>query len=198
VRLLGDRVFGEDAFASEVVWRYRRWPSKTPNFQRVHDVLLRWVADPSFDPRWNQLYEPLAPSTLKTWGTGKQLAVVEGGKRVRSSTTAKESPGVPLGDVWDIGIIAPVAKERVDFPTQKPEKLLERLVLSLTGPGDFVLDPYCGSGTTLVVAERLGRPWVGIDSSSVATRVARERLASLALAKTTGACEASEQGSGCS
>jgi adenine specific DNA methylase Mod len=179
VRVLGDKVFGANAFASEVVWRYRRWPAKTPNFQRVHDVLLRWRASLNVEPIWNQLYEPLAASTIKTWGTGKQLAVVEGGKRKRSSTTAVESPGVPMGDVWDIGIIAPVARERVDYPTQKPEKLLERLILSLTNVGDLVLDPYCGSGTTLAVAEKLGRQYVGIDESPIAIRVTRTRLATL-------------------
>jgi DNA modification methylase len=196
VRLLGDRVFGEANFASEIIWRYRRWPSKTPNFQRVHDVLLRWRADIAVEPRFTQLYEPLAPSTLKTWGTGKQDAVFEGGKRKRSSTTQEKSPGVPMGDVWDIGIVAPVANERVDFPTQKPEKLLERIVTSLTHEGDLVLDPYCGSGTTCVVSEKLKRKWLGIDNSPVAVRVARERLAGLdgsfPLAETPPLCEASE------
>lgn len=177
VRMLCDKVFGAEAFASEVIWRYRRWPSKTPNFQRVHDVLLRYVRDPSVKPRFNQLYEPLAASTLAAWGTGKQRAVTDAdGKRKRSSSTASESPGVPMGDVWDIGIIAPVAKERTGYPTQKPEALLERLILSLTNPGELVLDPYAGSGTTLAVASRLGRGSIGIDRSPVAIRTAAKRL----------------------
>jgi adenine specific DNA methylase Mod len=179
VRVAGDSVFGCENFASEVVWRYRRWPSKTPNFQRVHDTLLRWRADVGVEPRFVQLYEAPAASTLKTWGTGKQLAVLKNGKRHHSSTTAEPSPGVPLGDVWDIGVIAPVAKERVDFPTQKPEALLHRLISSLSQPGDLVLDPYVGSGTTCVVAERLGRGWVGVDKSPAAIRTAEGRLAKL-------------------
>src|SRR5262249_34587888 len=77
VKILCDEVFGEDAFASEIVWRYRRWPSKTPNFQRVHDVLLRYVRDPQTPPRFVQLFEPLAPSTQSTWGVGKQRAIVD-------------------------------------------------------------------------------------------------------------------------
>ena len=94
VKVLCDEIFGEDAFASEIVWRYRRWPSKTPNFQRVHDVLLRYRKDPKEKPRWNQPYEPLAPSTLATWGTNKQRAVFEDdGRRSRSSTTAEATPG---------------------------------------------------------------------------------------------------------
>lgn len=175
-----DDIFGPDCFASEIIWRYRRWPTKTPNFQRVHDVLLRYVRDPAAKPRFTQLYEPLAPSTLATWGTKKQLAVVDSkGRRRRSSATSEASPGVPLGDVWSIGIVAPVSHERTRYPTQKPEALLSRLVESLTLPGDRVLDPYCGSGTTLAVCARLGRVATGIDSSAVAMRCVKARLTSV-------------------
>lgn len=177
VKVLCDEVFGETSFASEIIWRYRRWPSKTSNFQRVHDVLLRYVKDPTKRPRFTQLYEPLSPSTLATWGKGKQRAVVaEDGRRARSVATEERSLGAPLGDVWDIGIIAPVARERTGYPTQKPEALLERLLLSCTSPGDLVIDPYAGSGTTLAVAARLGRRALGIDESQVAIQVAYKRL----------------------
>jgi site-specific DNA-methyltransferase (adenine-specific) len=176
VKVMADEIFGEDSFMSEIIWRYRRWPSKTRNFQRIHDVLLRYVKNPNTASRWNQLYEPLAASTLKTWGTKKQLAVVEDGKRTRSSSTEVETKGVPLGDVWDIGVIAPIAKERTGYPTQKPEALLERLVLALSNPGDLVLDPYAGSGTTLAVAARLNRRFLGIDNSELAIETCRKRL----------------------
>lgn len=175
VKVMGDMVFGRDRFASEIVWRYRRWPSKTPNFQRVHDVLLRWVVDPA-RARWNQLYEPLSASTVATWGDRRQRAVTQDGRRARSSTTDEASPGCPMGDVWDLSIVAPVAKERTGYPTQKPEALLERLILATTDEGDTVLDPYCGSGTTLAVASRLGRHAIGIDSSEVAIATVRKRL----------------------
>ena len=156
VKVLCDEIFGDDAFASEIIWRYRRWPSKTPNFQRVHDVLLRYRKDPKTKPRFNTPYEPLAPSTLATWGTQKQRAQVDAtGRRNRSSRTAEETPGVPMGDVWDIGVIAPVARERTGYPSQKPEALLTRILSALTNPGEIVLDPYAGSGTTLAVAKKL-------------------------------------------
>jgi site-specific DNA-methyltransferase (adenine-specific) len=176
-KVLCDEIFGARCFASEIVWRYRRWPSKTRNFQRVHDVLLRYVRDPETAPRFRQLYEPLAASTLATWGDRKQRAVVNaGGQRVRSSRTEVRTPGTPLGDVWDIGIVAPVARERTGYPTQKPEALLDRLIDACTEPGDLVLDPYVGSGTTLAVAARLGRPAVGVDASLHALRVCKKRL----------------------
>jgi site-specific DNA-methyltransferase (adenine-specific) len=177
VRVLGDEIFGADAFASEIVWRYRRWPSKTPNFQRVHDVLLRWRRDPRATPRWNQPYEPLAASTLATWGTNKQRAVfTKDGRRARSSSTDEPTAGVPMGDVWDIGVIAPISRERTGYPSQKPEALLERLVGALSNVGDLVLDPYAGSGTTLVVASRLGRRFLGIDAGPVAVATTRARI----------------------
>lgn len=182
VKVLCDGIFGDDAFASEIVWRYRRWPSKTPNFQRVHDVLLRYRKDPSVAPRWNQPYELLAASTVATWGTNKQRAVVErDGRRSRSSTTAEASKGVPMGDVWEIGVIAPISRERTGYPSQKPEALLERIVSALSDPGDVVLDPYAGSGTTLAVAAKLGREFVGMDASDVAFGIARARLEALGI-----------------
>ena len=178
VRVLLDDVFGFDAFQSEIVWRYRRWPARTANFQRVHDVLLRWVRDPRTTACFVQHYEPLAESTRKTWGEGKQLAVVDAaGKRTRSSTTAEPSPGVPLGDVWELSIVAPSGKQRTGYPTQKPEPLLERVVSSLTRAGDLVLDPTMGSATTLVACAKLGRRVIGIDRSELAITIARDRLA---------------------
>lgn len=173
----GDRVFGYDAFASEIVWHYRRWPTKTPNFQRNHDVLLRWTK-PGAEPTWNQLYEPLAESTRKKWGTRKQHHEwsTRDGKAVRNVTQGDETPGAPLGDVWSIGIIAPNANERTGYPTQKPYELLARLILATTNEGDFVLDPYAGSGTTLEAAGRLGRPSYGIDQSEEAIQVMEKRL----------------------
>ncbi|MFZ5895949.1 MAG: DNA-methyltransferase [Myxococcota bacterium] len=176
-KVVCDEIFGVEAFASEIIWRYRRWPAKTRNFQRVHDVLLRYVRDPEQEPRFQQLYEPLAASTEKTWGTQRQRAVVDAaGRRTRSSVTEQPSPGAPLGDVWDISIIAPVARERTGYPTQKPEALLERLIAACTAPGDLVVDGYCGSGTTLAVAARLGRRALGIDQNAQALTITRKRL----------------------
>jgi DNA modification methylase len=172
-----DQIFGRECFASEIIWRYRRWPAKTPNFQRVHDVLLRYVKDSRVAPRFQQLYEPLAASTLATWGTKKQRAVTDAsGRRTRSSVTSEATPGAPLGDVWEIGIVAPVAKERTGYPTQKPEALMSRLIESCTLPGDWVLDGYAGSGTTATAARKLGRAALSIDESARALQVARRRL----------------------
>lgn len=180
IKVMVDEIFGIDCFASEIIWRYRRWPSKTRNFQRVHDVLLRWVRSSEHEPRFVQLYEQLAPSTVRTWGRGKQRAVIDShGRRTRSSTQTQPSPGVAMGDVWDIAIVAPVARERTGYPTQKPEALLHRLISACSLPGDLVLDPYVGSGTTLSAAWKLERRAIGIDSSAEAIDVCRSRLSAL-------------------
>jgi DNA modification methylase len=182
-KVLCDEIFGPRAFASEIVWRYRRWPAKTKNFQRVHDVLLRYLKNPDVSPRFRQLYEPLAPSTLATWGDKKQRAVVDdAGRRRCSSSTEEKTAGAPMGDVWEISIVAPVAKERTGYPTQKPEALLQRLIEACSEPGDAILDPYLGSGTTLSVAARLGRLGTGIDENPRALHIARQRLAKMGIA----------------
>ena len=88
-----------------------------------------------------------------------------------------EMPGVPLQDVWaDIPPINPQAKERLGYPTQKPEALLERIISASSNEGDVVLDPFCGCGTAIAVAERLNRKWIGIDVTHLAISLMRSRL----------------------
>jgi hypothetical protein len=88
-----------------------------------------------------------------------------------------EMPGVPLQDIWaDIPPIGPGAAERLGYPTQKPLALLERIVASSSGEGQVVLDPFCGCGTTIDAAQKLGRRWIGIDITHLAINLIRHRL----------------------
>ena len=178
LRCLLDEVFGPGAFKNEIVWRYRRWPARTRVFQRMHDVIFWYGKSESDAHAWEPLYEPLAPSTLATWGTKRQIADFSSGRR-KPSQTDEETKGAPMSDVWDIGIIAPIAKERVGYPTQKPEALLRRVIESASRPGDLVADFFAGSGTTLAVASKLGRRFVGCDASGAAIHAARKRLLGL-------------------
>ena len=174
IKVMLDGVFGHANFRNEIVWSYRRWPAKQQNFQRMHDVILRYSRGEAVT--WNQLYEPLAKSTLQTWGTKQQVADFSSGRR-KPSQTNTESPGAPMRDVWDIGIIAPISKERMGYATQKPLKLLDRIIQASSNPGDVVMDPFCGCATTLEAANRLDRKWIGIDIAIHAVkRVARIRL----------------------
>lgn len=87
-----------------------------------------------------------------------------------------EQQGAPLQDVWTDIKLATSSPERVGYPTQKPEALLERILVASSNPGDVVLDPFCGCGTTIAVAERLGRQWIGIDISPTAVNVMKRRV----------------------
>ena len=173
LKMLMDAIFGPSQFQNEVIWRYRRWPAKQRRFQKMHDVILMYWNGKSVGA-FNQLYEELAPSTVETWGTKAQVADFSSGRR-KPSQTEDESPGAPMSDVWNIGIIAPIAKERLGYPTQKPLKLLKRIIEASSNPGDLVLDPFCGCGTTIEAAHQLDRRWVGIDISATAIDLILER-----------------------
>jgi site-specific DNA-methyltransferase (adenine-specific) len=164
LKVLLDACFDGTCFRNEVIRRYRRMPAVSRDFQRVHDVLLRYTKDQDGKATFNILYDELAPSTLDTWGTKKQNAVYEGESESGRAHWRSSLPGVPMGDVWDIKIIAPVSKERLGYPTQKPEALLKRIIEASSKPGDVVLDPFCGCGTAVAVAEKLGRSWIGRKS----------------------------------
>ncbi len=171
-----DRIFGANCFRNEIIWHYRRWTTKAKQFQRMHDTILFYTRNSDDSHTFNTLFDPLAPGTIKRWKGLKQKASFdEQGKRHRGYEESK-SPGVPKPDVWQISIINMAAKERLGYPTQKPEALLETIIRASSNPGDVVADFFCGCGTTLVVAQMLGRQWVGCDVSPTALRLVRDRL----------------------
>lgn len=175
LKVVMDVVLGKQNFKNEIVWSYKRWPAKQKGFQKMHDIILLYVKDIKQDFIFNELFQPLAQSTLQAFGGKKQIADFSSGHRKPGILEIK-SPGAPMSDVWEIGIIAPISKERLGYPTQKPEKLLERIILASSNEGDLILDPFCGCGTTVAVAERLKRNWVGIDISMQAINVISHRM----------------------
>lgn len=180
LKLLMDAIFDKDNFRNEIIWSYRRWPAKQKNFQRMHDTVFRYCM--SKDAVWNQLYEPLAESTLKADGGKKIINVFdESGRRKRGVKTGEFSPGAPMRDVWNIGVIAPTAKERTGYPTQKPLALLDRIIEASSNDGDLVFDPFCGCATTLVSAELKNRRWIGCDLSPLAIKLVNQRIRSYQL-----------------
>ena len=104
------------------------------------------------------------------------IVVPRGGQGIpRLKRYLDEQEGIPVGDTWeDIPIAA--GNERLGYPTQKPEALLERIVNASSNEGDVVLDPFCGCGTAIAAAERLDRRWIGIDITHIAITLIRHRL----------------------
>jgi site-specific DNA-methyltransferase (adenine-specific) len=185
---IADRVFGRAAFRGEIVWtpgngaRRRNGPSVTHQtiliYGRGRDLIWN-DADPS-------LREPYADTSLAMHFGNVDASGRRFRERVVNGKTYRyyADQGRRLGSVWTdcpaMRANTPLVRETTGYPTQKPERLLERIVRLASLPDSRVLDPMCGSGTTLAVARRLGRRWAGVDLSPVACRVTRARLANCA------------------
>ena len=162
-------------FVNEIIWHYGLGASKAGRqLLSKHDVIF-WYAN-SPDYVFNVMREAPTPAMLN-----KYRHTDEAGNRYMNSYGRRYvlKGGKPLDDVWDIPAIAPTSKERAGYPTQKPLALLARIIRLASNEGDTVLDPFCGSGTTLVAAQQLGRCWVGIDANPQAIEIARRRLGRL-------------------
>ena len=157
-RLLLDEVFGPERFLNEIVWAYDYGGRHRDRWPRKHDTIL-WYAK---GDRW--LFERDAIDRVPYLAPG--LVGPEKAARGKLPT-----------DVWWMTIVPPGSAERTGYPTQKPVRLLERIVAASSRPGDLVLDPYAGSGTTAVAAARLGRRWLLVDREPVAVEIMRDRLA---------------------
>jgi site-specific DNA-methyltransferase (adenine-specific) len=158
VRLLLDEVFGPHRFLNELVWAYDFGGRSTDRWPRKHDTIL-WYAK---GDRW--LFDREAIDRIPYLAPG--LVGPEKAARGKLPT-----------DVWWMTIVPPGSAERTGYPTQKPVRLLERIVAASSRPGDLVLDPYAGSGTTGVAAARAGRRWLLVDRNPAAVAIARARLA---------------------
>jgi hypothetical protein len=145
-------------------------------FQRMHDVILFYSKNE--DPgTFNTLLQEPTASSMKRWkGMKQNVTFDDDGNRNPTEELGEESAGVALNDVWNIPVIAPFAKERLGYPTQKPLALLERVISASSKEGDLVLDPFCGCGTTVHAAQKLNRRWIGIDITHLAISLVKRRL----------------------
>jgi DNA modification methylase len=170
-RIALDRIFGRAGFRNEIIWRYGLGGRAPANaFARKHDVLLFYARGPA--NTFHRLRGGLTPAMA-----AKYAHEDERGRYQRAHGRRYYlKGGKPFDSVWDIPSIAPTAAERAGYPTQKPLALLERVLLATTDPGALVVDPFVGSGTTAVAAQRLARRFVAGDSSPQALAVACARL----------------------
>jgi adenine-specific DNA-methyltransferase len=201
VKVMMDEIFGYENFRNEIVWKRGRGVIHTTakQFPRLYDSILFYTKSQS--AVFNRILTPYSESTLKLYRyqdeKGKyrlqelrdysdkniekfkkegRIEQKEGKLYLKQYLSDKE--GVALDDLWTgVGSVAYEAREEnLYFQTQKPEALLKRIILASSNPGDIVADFFCGSGTTLAVAEKLGRRWIGCDLSKFAIQVTRKRL----------------------
>jgi DNA modification methylase len=185
LRLLLDRICGHQRFAAELIWNKGfRGTERKHNWQMAHDTIFYYTK--SDDHVWNDQFQPYADPTMSRYNqtdeAGKQYALIKrrhGDGTVYYGKTYPKAKGKRVNDVIDIPVLSATSAERLGYPTQKPEALLERLILASTNPGDVVLDPMCGCGTAIAVAHRLKRNWVGIDISPTACKLMANRMRSL-------------------
>ncbi len=179
-RSLLDDIFGQQNFRSEIIWHYRRWSSSHRGLLPAHQTIYYYTKsnDFTFNPVWLEYSPATNVDQLLQRRKRDQFnkSVYERDENGNVIPNGRKT-GVPLGDVWDIPYLNPKARERTGYPTQKPILLLERIILLATNEGDMVIDPFCGSGTTLVAAHLLNRSAIGIDISEDAVELTRSRLA---------------------
>ena len=194
LRLILDEIFGKENYRNEVIWCYDKWVAPSKDFQKNHDNILKYSKSDTFisntlreidDKRQITLDRGYTTNLLKNGE--RQLIVYKGQENkpniqelIKSDKFVrvlyKEPDGNPIKDYWVMNILHPKAVERIGYPTQKPEALLERIIKASSNKNDIVADFFCGSGTTLAVAEKLGRKWIGCDLGRFGIHTTRKRL----------------------
>ena len=182
IKLILDAVFGHENFKREIIWSLDTvsgFKTTALNWIRTHDTIMYYVKN--IDKyMFNKQYLPHKPEYIarfkKSDESGRLYRDDRSGGRIQY---LDETPGRLLGDVWtDIMSFqqASTSKEIIGYATQKPEGLLERIIKASSNEGDLILDPFCGCGTTIAVAERLKRRWIGIDITWLSVDLMERRL----------------------
>ncbi len=166
-RLLLDEIFGAECFLNEIIWAYHGPSPIRSAFNRKHDTILVYTKGSDYTFNADAVRVPYDQSTVKTFASSAKA----GFGKIPDLKRGK----VPE-DWWYFPVVARLHNERTGYPTQKPEVLLERIILASSNPGDLVADFFCGSGTTPLVAARHGRRFLASDVTFRAIHTTRERL----------------------
>lgn len=180
LRLVLDEIFGENNFKREIIWNLSGvsgYKSLVNSFVRGHETIIYYskADNPVFNKRFLSYNEKQLKRFTKTDEFGRKYKPITKTKRI----FLEDSPGVPISDVWsDIASFQTIVNspEILDYPTQKPEKLLERIIKASSNENDIVADFFAGSGTTAAVAEKFGRKWIASDIGKFAIHTTRKRL----------------------
>lgn len=166
-RLILDEVFGEENLLNEIIWTYHGPSPIRTAFNRKHDTILAYTKSANYLFNVDDIRVPYDENTRKTF----QSSAKAGFGKVPNLDRGK----VPE-DWWYFPVVARLHSERTGYPTQKPQALLQRIILASTNPGDLVADFFCGSGTTAATAAQLGRSFITCDESLRAVQTTHERL----------------------
>jgi DNA modification methylase len=181
LRLILDEIFGPSNFRNEIIWHYQQGTKPEKDFGRKHDTIFRYSK--SENVVFNQMKLPTTDPERYKYDDGDGKKYVLGGSGMNTKYYADEAR--PVDDVWTwldqhdpnrVLQVNPSGSERIDYPTQKSEKLLERIIQVSSNEGDLIADFFCGSGTALAVAEKLGRKWIGSDLGKFGIHTSRKRL----------------------
>ncbi len=172
MRIILDEVFGAECQGGKIVWNYS-WGLRTETtWNRKHDTILMYTKNKEgFIFNANDVLEERKISEATANRLKYKGALITDGNKGRGT----EEKALP-SDVWYIATINGMSAERLGYPTQKPEALLERIIKASSNEGDIVCDFFAGSGTTLAVAEKLGRKWIGSDIGKFAVHTIRKRM----------------------
>jgi len=194
-----DSIFGVKKFRNEIVWHYRRWTNVQNQFQKMHDIIFfytkgdEWIFNPieveysksqkkKFERGWDQNVVKIKGKMKPQLIVYNQEKVNDAIKKGRINTDRfariinRGRPKVVSSDVIIMPVINSQARERLGYPTQKPEALLSRIIQVSSNDNEIILDPFCGCGTTITVAEKLNRKWIGIDVTHLAIALMKHRL----------------------
>jgi DNA modification methylase len=166
-RLMLDEIFGADHLLNEIIWAYHGPSPITSAFNRKHDTILSYIKGDTYTFNADQVREPYHQNTVNTFKSSRKA----GFGKVPDLARGK----VPE-DWWYFPVVARLHSERTGYPTQKPEALLERIILASSNKGELVADFFSGSGTTAIVAARNGRHFIACDESFRSVHIARKRL----------------------
>lgn len=179
LKVLMDKIFGYDNFRSDIIWTYKRWSNSKKGLLNSHQNILYYTKSNDFT--FNTIFCKYSPTTNIDQILQDRVRNDNGKSTYKRDSNGdimfnSEKKGVPMSDVWEIPFLNPKAKERVGYPTQKPVELLKRIIEISTNQNDIVLDPFCGSGTTLLACKLLNRQFIGIDKNPLAISITNKRL----------------------
>ena len=192
LKIILDEIIGVENFRNQIIWTYNKWSNNINNFQMNYDIILYYVKSDNFTfnqqrvecigesyayRRKRGFYPDGDRILVYNWDKFKKSDLYKDPENRKIVDRTKALEGKPMSNCWnDISYIHASGKERTGYPTQKPIALYERIIKASSNENDIVMDPFCGSGTTIAAAKNLNRRYIGIDENENAVEITNKRL----------------------